>query len=92
MGEEYKILLASCDTYRAAASKQLEVWSQRGEGDVFGPEEYMRGKGKMEWTDEELGKIGPSTVLYGALEKAKEVRRGFGGEGGRWKVVYILFN
>ncbi|GMI47509.1 hypothetical protein TrCOL_g4776 [Triparma columacea] len=72
VGEEYKILLASCDTYRAAASKQLEVWSQRGEGDVFGPEEYMREKGRTEWTDEELGKIGPSTVLYGALEKAKE--------------------
>lgn len=75
VGEDYKVLLASCDTYRAAARSQLEVWGTRGGVDVYGPSDVMIKNGKDEYTEEEIGKVGPSTVLYGALEET--VNKGY---------------
>ncbi|GMH70435.1 hypothetical protein TrRE_jg9381, partial [Triparma retinervis] len=63
VGSDYKVLLASCDTYRAAACSQLKVWASRGVADVHTSEDVMRKNGRTEWTEEELGKVGPSTVL-----------------------------
>jgi len=50
-----KVLLAACDTFRAGAVEQLELWAERAEVDCFGPNEKTNG---------------PSAVLYGALDKA----------------------
>lgn len=30
----------------------------------------MKKQGKTEWTEEEISKVGPATVLYGAMEEA----------------------
>ncbi|GMH53322.1 hypothetical protein TrLO_g12195 [Triparma laevis f. longispina] len=67
-----KVLVAACDTYRAGAVGQLKVWGERGGVDVFSSEDVMVKNGKEVYTDEELSKIAPSTVLYSALEKARE--------------------
>eukprot|EP00592_Proboscia_alata_P003153 CAMPEP_0194371326 /NCGR_PEP_ID=MMETSP0174-20130528/19726_1 /TAXON_ID=216777 /ORGANISM="Proboscia alata, Strain PI-D3" /LENGTH=510 /DNA_ID=CAMNT_0039149313 /DNA_START=250 /DNA_END=1782 /DNA_ORIENTATION=- len=53
---DQKVLLAACDTFRAAAVEQLESWGERAEVDVFSPAS---------------DKDSPSTVLYGALNKAQ---------------------
>lgn len=50
-----KILLAACDTYRAAAAEQLEVWAKRSNVSIVMPEQ--------EGAD-------PASVAFKALEKA----------------------
>ena len=50
-----RILLAACDTFRAGAVDQLEIWAKRSEVECFTPSE--------------TAKI-PSAVLYGALDYA----------------------
>lgn len=52
---DQKVLLAACDTFRAGAVEQLEMWSTRAEVDCYSPNENQKT---------------PSAVLYGALEKA----------------------
>ncbi|MBL6784911.1 MAG: signal recognition particle-docking protein FtsY [Rickettsiales bacterium] len=51
-----KVLLAACDTYRAAAVKQLEVWAERAQVDIVTPEK--------EGQD-------PASVAHKAFNKAK---------------------
>ena len=47
------VLLAACDTFRAGAVEQLEMWGERAEVDCFSPNEQQKT---------------PSAVLYGALD------------------------
>jgi len=54
--EGKKVVLAACDTFRAAAVEQLEVWSQRSGCPII--------KGKEE--------ADPASVAYEAFAKAKE--------------------
>ena len=54
--EGQKILLAAGDTYRAAASLQLEAWGRRVEC------ETVKGKDKSD----------PASVIFSAVERAKE--------------------
>eukprot|EP00518_Triparma_eleuthera_P005709 CAMPEP_0182457180 /NCGR_PEP_ID=MMETSP1319-20130603/2812_1 /TAXON_ID=172717 /ORGANISM="Bolidomonas pacifica, Strain RCC208" /LENGTH=369 /DNA_ID=CAMNT_0024655593 /DNA_START=147 /DNA_END=1253 /DNA_ORIENTATION=- len=68
-----KVLLAACDTYRAGATSQLAVWAERAGVEVYAAEDVARancapGEGPEE---EAVRKVGPSTVLFKALEKAK---------------------
>lgn len=49
------VLLAACDTFRAGAVEQLEMWAERAEVDCYGPNEQQKT---------------PSAVLYGALDLA----------------------
>ena len=49
------VLVAACDTFRAGAVEQLQLWADRAEVDCFGPTETA---------------TTPSAVLYGALDKA----------------------
>mmetsp|Transcript_10329 Transcript_10329/g.15129 ORF Transcript_10329/g.15129 Transcript_10329/m.15129 type:complete len:587 (-) Transcript_10329:115-1875(-) len=58
-----KILLAACDTFRAGAVDQLELWADRSEVDCFSPSTSDSGSGTSKATS-------PSAVLYGALDKA----------------------
>jgi fused signal recognition particle receptor len=51
-----KVLLAACDTYRAAAVRQLEVWAERAGVDIITPEK--------EGQD-------PASVAHKAVSKAK---------------------
>ena len=48
------MLLAACDTFRAGAVEQLEMWGERAEVDCYSPNEQQKS---------------PSAVLYGALDK-----------------------
>jgi fused signal recognition particle receptor len=48
------VLLAACDTFRAGAVEQLEMWGERAEVDCYSPNEQQKS---------------PSAVLYGALDK-----------------------
>jgi len=48
------VLLAACDTFRAGAVEQLEMWGDRAEVDTYSPNEVQKT---------------PSAVLYGALDK-----------------------
>ena len=48
------VLLAACDTFRAGAVEQLEMWGERAEVDCYSPNELQKT---------------PSAVLYGALDK-----------------------
>lgn len=50
-----KVLVAACDTFRAAAVDQLEEWVRRADAEIVVPAE---------------GQKNPSGVLYGAMEKA----------------------
>jgi fused signal recognition particle receptor len=50
-----KVLLAACDTYRAAAVKQLEVWAERAGAEIVSPEK--------EGTD-------PAAIAHKAVSKA----------------------
>eukprot|EP00617_Octactis_speculum_P019238 CAMPEP_0185771348 /NCGR_PEP_ID=MMETSP1174-20130828/64243_1 /TAXON_ID=35687 /ORGANISM="Dictyocha speculum, Strain CCMP1381" /LENGTH=486 /DNA_ID=CAMNT_0028457201 /DNA_START=209 /DNA_END=1669 /DNA_ORIENTATION=- len=52
-----KVLLAACDTFRAAAVEQLEMWSERAEVDFTGPRS---------------DKDKPAFVLGAAIDKAIE--------------------
>ena len=52
-----KVLLAACDTFRAGAIEQLQMWADRADVSCFGPSD---------------SKQSPSTVLYGALDRALE--------------------
>lgn len=52
---DQKVLLAACDTFRAGAVEQLEMWATRAEVDCYGPSENQKT---------------PSAVLYGALDRA----------------------
>ena len=65
-----KVLVAACDTYRAGAVNQLKVWCERSGCEVFSGENVLENMGK-EVCDEEIMKLSPSTVLYGACEEAK---------------------
>lgn len=56
-GQNKKVLLAACDTYRAAAVRQLEVWAERAGVDIITPEK--------EGQD-------PASVAHKALSKAKD--------------------
>ncbi len=47
------VLLAACDTFRAGAVEQLEMWGERAEVRCYSPNEQQRT---------------PSAVLYGALD------------------------
>uniref|UniRef100_A0A6S8YP33 SRP54-type proteins GTP-binding domain-containing protein n=1 Tax=Ditylum brightwellii TaxID=49249 RepID=A0A6S8YP33_9STRA len=49
------VLLAACDTFRAGAIEQLEMWADRAQVDCHSPTENQNG---------------PSAVLYGALDRA----------------------
>jgi fused signal recognition particle receptor len=49
-----KVLLAACDTFRAGAVEQLEMWSNRANVTCYSPNEQQKT---------------PSAVLYGALDK-----------------------
>lgn len=49
------VLLAACDTFRAGAVEQLEMWANRAEVDCYSPNEQQKT---------------PSAVLYGALDLA----------------------
>jgi len=55
IGKDKKILVAACDTYRAAAIEQLKKWSDRQKADFF--------EGKVNQD--------PASVAYGACAKAK---------------------
>ena len=50
-------MLAACDTFRAGAVEQLELWADRAEVDCFGPSDTAKT---------------PAAVLYGALDHAVE--------------------
>ncbi|MBT4989522.1 MAG: signal recognition particle-docking protein FtsY [Rickettsiales bacterium] len=52
-----KVLLAACDTYRAAAVRQLEVWAERANVEIISPEK--------EGAD-------PAAIAHKAVTKAKE--------------------
>lgn len=52
---DQKVLLAACDTFRAGAVSQLELWAERADVDCFSPSGATNG---------------PSAVLFGALDKA----------------------
>jgi len=58
-----KVMLAACDTFRAAAVDQLELWAQRANVTCFSPE--IQGDSGFQ-----TNAVKPSTILYGALEKA----------------------
>jgi fused signal recognition particle receptor len=49
------VLLAACDTFRAGAVEQLELWAERAEVDLVGPDEQAKV---------------PSSILHKALSKA----------------------
>lgn len=49
------VLLAACDTFRAGAVEQLEMWADRAKVECYSPNEQQKT---------------PSAVLYGALDKA----------------------
>lgn len=51
------VLVAACDTFRAAAVEQLQEWVARAEADIVVPKPQQKS---------------PSGVLFGALEKAVE--------------------
>jgi len=48
------VLLAACDTFRAGAVEQLEMWGDRAQVETYSPNEQQKT---------------PSAVLYGALDK-----------------------
>jgi fused signal recognition particle receptor len=49
------VLMAACDTFRAGAVDQLQLWAERAEVDMYGPSD-------VETT--------PTTIVTGALKKA----------------------
>jgi len=53
---EQKVMVAACDTFRAGAVEQLEMWADRAEVACYTPSEERKS---------------PSAVLYGALEQAR---------------------
>lgn len=53
---EQKVMVAACDTFRAGAVEQLEMWANRAEVSCYTPSEERKS---------------PSAVLYGALEQAR---------------------
>jgi fused signal recognition particle receptor len=55
--QQKKVLIAACDTFRAAASQQLEVWAKRSGAEIILP--------KKDGED-------PAAVAYQALEYAKK--------------------
>lgn len=55
---DQKVLLAACDTYRAAAVPQLQSWAERAQVDCYAADPETQN--------------GPSAVLYGALDQALE--------------------
>jgi len=60
-----KVLVAACDTFRAAAVEQLEMWTNRANVTCYAPE--LSGD-----SGTATKSIKPSTVLYGALDVAIE--------------------
>ena len=76
------VLVAACDTFRAGAVEQLEMWADRAGVDCHGPEEPdEEGRG---------GTKTPSAVLYGALDVAMGIKglRGGGVETGSVRKRY----
>lgn len=60
---DQKVMLAACDTFRAAAVEQLEMWAERANVTCFSPRvEGDSGAGTKVTS--------PSAILYGALDKA----------------------
>lgn len=55
--QDAKVLVAACDTFRAAAVEQLEEWVRRADADIIVPKPEQKS---------------PSGVLFGAIEKAVE--------------------
>lgn len=53
---QQKVLLAACDTYRAAAVPQLQSWAERANVDCYAANSETQN--------------GPSAVLYGAIDEA----------------------
>lgn len=51
-----KVLLGACDTFRAAAGEQIQIWAQRGNVDLIGGTENEK----------------PTTVAYRAVHRAQE--------------------
>lgn len=49
------VLVAACDTFRAAAVEQLQQWADRAEVDLYGPSDREKS---------------PAAIVYGALDKA----------------------
>lgn len=49
------VLMAACDTFRAGAVEQLEMWAERAQVDIVGPTDTAKT---------------PAAVLYAALDKA----------------------
>lgn len=56
MEGEQKVLLAACDTFRAGAVDQLQMWADRAEVDLLGPVEG--------------GQSSPTSIAVAACEKA----------------------
>lgn len=52
-----RVLLAACDTFRAGAVEQLQMWADRSASDLVGPKEKT---------------TTPAAVLYKAIDKAVE--------------------
>jgi fused signal recognition particle receptor len=63
---QQKVMLAACDTFRAAAVDQLEMWADRAQVGFLGPEAPdSAGESAAASGDEK-----PATVLYRALDVA----------------------
>lgn len=58
--QDYRVLVAAGDTFRAAAGGQLKVWTDRAQGD--------KGQVEIYWPENTMD---PSAVAYEALTKAK---------------------
>lgn len=54
-GDGKKVLIAAGDTFRAAASEQLSVWSDKAGVDIYAPEDIKK----------------PDAVVFSGIEKAK---------------------
>ncbi len=54
--EGFKVLIVAADTFRAAASEQLDIWAQRADVEIFSPPDVKK----------------PDAVVFSAIEKAKK--------------------
>lgn len=51
------MLMAACDTFRAGAVDQLQLWADRAEVELYGPNDFEKS---------------PKTIVAGAMKKARE--------------------
>merc|ERR1712150_394113 len=63
-----KVMVAACDTFRAAAVDQLQTWADRANVDCFNP--AIQGDSGSSSTATTSKLTSPSAVLYSALDKA----------------------